>query len=808
MPALDQTSHSIGERRPGAPRRPEPPESPQRRRAVRADPSAAAVTFHALLDAEPSTASALLAPPTPARHVPRPRLLRRLQGADEASVVLLAAPAGYGKSTLLSEWSQSTGRPVAWLTLTALDNDPEMLLERLAQALAQLASPWPTAGGEHDTAATDPGPRRIDLARLPAPLRAHAATLNAIGCDRLLVLDDVHNLRSPDAVRILAELIGAGCAQLQVALASRAEPALGLARLRASGELLQLGPEDLEMTADEARRLLSAAGLEIDEPDLLALVDYTEGWAAALFLAAVLLRSRQDADASAVEAVRDATEVDEYVREEILAPLTATQRRFLIRTSVLPWLSPGVCDAMLEMEGSGEVMRLIAHRSLMLTPQHGTQGSYRCHSLVRDVLRRGLEMREPGEVTALHARASAWLAEHDDLEGAIDHAVAGRDPLRSGDLIWSHGTRFLANLDGRLTGWLSALGEEQVAQSPSLSLAAAFEALARGDAASCERWGIRTAAALGRDGEDGHKPARGRSGGREDWLWAGVSLARAAGAPRGIPEMAAEATKACELLDEASPMRPLACLLRGVALQLVGDALDGRTALEEAVRGTGEPTVRVEALALTELALADSGDGEWELAADRLARAREVLAAIELERDPTFAMTYAVAALVGSELGRGDDAKRDLATAARLLGELGDYMGWYEVQARTVMARACARLADVARARTLLAEASRWARRTNRVESLVAALDTAWGEVDDVCAAAADGPGLLTIAELRILRFLPTHLSFREIGERLHVSGNTVKTQAHAVYTKLGAGSRSEAVAKAASIGLIDVTIV
>jgi LuxR family maltose regulon positive regulatory protein len=808
MPALDQTSHSTGERRPAGRRR-DTAERPARRRAGQTDGSAAA-TFQALLDAEPAAAgAALLPPPLPARHVRRPRLVRRLRGADEASVVLLAAPAGYGKSALLSEWAQRERRPVAWVALTPLDNDPEVLLERLAQALGQLAAPWPEPEEGDSASARDAVPSRIDLAALPAALRAPAAALNAIGCNRLLVLDDVHNLRSPDAVRILADLIGAGCAQLQVALASRAEPALGLARLRASGRLLQLGPDDLEMTADEARRLLSAAGLEVDEPDLLALVDYTEGWAAALFLAAVLLRSRQDSDVGAVETVRDATEVDEYVREEILAPLSASQRGFLIRTSVLPWLYPGLCDAVLEREGSGEVMRVIAHRSLMLTPQHGAAGSYRCHSLVRDVLRRGLEMREPGEVAALHTRAGAWLAEHDDVEGAIDHAVAARDTKRAGELIWSQGPRFLGHLDGPLDGWLAALGEEQVGGSPSLSLAAAFEALGRGDAAACERWGIRASAALDRgDPEDSRKRARSRKAANDGWLQAGVCVARAAGAPSGIPEMAAQATTACELLDDASPIRPLACLLRGVALQLLGEGPGGRDALQQAVRGTTGPTVRVEALALTELALADSGEGEWELATDRIARAREVLAANELDRDPTFAITYAVAALVASELGHGDDAKRDLATAGRLLGELGDYMGWYEVQTRTVMARACARLADVARARTLLAEASRWARRTNRVESLVAALDKAWGEVDDVCAAAADGPGLLTIAELRILRFLPTHLSFREIGERLHVSGNTVKTQAHAVYTKLGAGSRSEAVAKAAAIGLIDVTIV
>jgi LuxR family maltose regulon positive regulatory protein len=796
MPTLDQANHQTAVRRPGAGSRTDSQERPRRRRG-HAEGSAAVAAFHALLAEESGPGADLLPPPTPARHVPRPRLLRRLQGAEEASVILLAAPAGYGKSTLLSDWAQRESRPVAWLTLTALDNDPELLLERLSEALTQLAAPWPARGEEDGASASN----RTGLARLPAPLRSQAATLNALGCDRLLVLDDVHNLRSPDAMRILADLIGAGCAQLQVAVASRAEPALGLGRLRASGQLIQLGPEDLEMTADEARRLLAAAGLQMDEPDLLDLVDYTEGWAAGLFLAAVLLRSRQDAGAGAVEAIRDAAEVHEYVREEILAPLPAGQRSFMTRTSVLPWLSPGLCDAVLETKGSGDVMLAVANRSLMVTPLHGAPGSYRCHALVRDVLGRGLERREPEEVSALHARASVWLAENEDFDGAIDHAVAARDAFRVGELVWSQGARYLSCMDGRLGAWLAALGDEQIAQSSCVSLAAAFEALARGDAEACERWGQRTAAAMRNDGD-------GEGGEVERALTAGLSLTRAAGAPRGIPEMAAEAAAAYGLLEEGSQLRPLASLLRGVALQLLGERSDGRAALEEAVHGSAEATTRVEALGLAELALADTADGEWELAADRLVRAREVLAEHDLEHDPTFAIAYAAGALVASEQGRGDDAKRDLATAARLLGELGHYMGWYEVQVRTVMARAFVRLADVGRARALLAEASRWARRTNRVESLVAALDTAWGEVDDVCAAAADGPGLLTIAELRILRFLPTHLSFREIGERLHVSGNTVKTQAHAVYTKLGAGSRSEAVAKAASIGLIDVTIV
>ncbi|HXB15976.1 MAG TPA: LuxR C-terminal-related transcriptional regulator [Solirubrobacteraceae bacterium] len=760
-----------------------------------------AAGFHALLAEERST-GVLAPPPTPARHVPRPRLFRRLQRTEDASVILLAAPAGYGKSALLSEWAQRESRPLAWLTLTALDNDPDLLLERLAEALSQLAAPWPASAEEDDATdgAAPAGPPRIDLARLPAPLRAQAATLNAIGCDRVLVLDDVHNVRSLDALRILAELIGAGCAQLKIALASRAEPQLELGRLRASGRLVQLGPDDLEMTADEARRLLKAAGLVLEEPDLLHLVDYTEGWAAALFLAAVSLRSRPDAGAGAVEAVRDAPELDEYVREEVLATLTARQRGVLSRTSVLRSLSPGLCDAVLDMDGSGEVLQAIAHRTLMLTPQHGTQGGYLCHSLVRDVLRRMLELHEPQGVALLHERASVWFAEHGDAGDAVEHAVAARDTRRAGALIWDQGSRYISSLDRRLAGWLEELGEDQVAQSARLALAAAFQELGRGDAETCERWARKASA------------ARSLHEGTEDadaaWLDAGIALAHAAGSTGSVPQMLEQATHAWEALDDSSAMRPLAALLRGVALQLLGELGAGHAALEDAVRGCSHPTVRVEALGLTELALAEAGAGDWELASDLVGRAQRVLADHGLDEDPMFASTHAGAALVLSERGQADDAKRELAAASRMLGELGQFMCWYEVRVRTVMARACVRLADVSRARTLLAEASRWARRTNRVESLVAALDAAWAEVDDICATALDGPGLLTIAELRILRFLPTHLSFREIGERLHVSGNTVKTQAHAVYTKLGASSRSEAVAKASAIGLIDVTIV
>ena len=156
MPTLDQANHQTAVRRPGAGSRTDSQERPRRRRG-HADGSAAVAAFHALLAEESGPGADLLPPPTPARHVPRPRLLRRLQGAEEASVILLAAPAGYGKSTLLSDWAQRESRPVAWLTLTALDNDPELLLERLSQRAdpARRAMARPGRGGRRDGVEAD-----------------------------------------------------------------------------------------------------------------------------------------------------------------------------------------------------------------------------------------------------------------------------------------------------------------------------------------------------------------------------------------------------------------------------------------------------------------------------------------------------------------------------------------------------------------------------------------------------------------------------------------------------------------------------
>ena len=199
---------------------------------------------------------------------------------------------------------------------------------------------------------------------------------------------------------------------------------------------------------------------------------------------------------------------------------------------------------------------------------------------------------------------------------------------------------------------------------------------------------------------------------------------------------------------------------------------------------------------------------DWERGADLATVARERLEAGAAADQSGAALVFAVSAWICAHEGLAFEAKGNLRRAAQLLEALAEYMPWYEVEARVAMARASIRLADVTLARTLLAQASRAARRIPDAAILRGWLDEAWSEIDDLGVSALNGACSLTMAELRILRFLPTHLSFREIGARLHVSTNTVKSQAHAIYAKLHVASRSEAVAQASALGLIEVDVV
>jgi LuxR family maltose regulon positive regulatory protein len=712
------------------------------------------------------------------RHVVRTRLLDELRALAPGTTVLLHGPAGYGKSSLIDEWSRADPRRFAWVDAAACRDDAAHLAAALIEAFVGRAG----------------GRRRHRCTRAADDELARAVAAGTRGNGAVLVLDDVDVLAGDSLA-----LVGAVARRLPdgvvLVLAGRAAPSVGLARLRAAGRLMELGPGELALTAREARELLAAAAIEVSPAALSRLLERTQGWPAALALAAA---SWPHDRVGAPEAVTRACAAGgtEYVREEVLAPLPPAERELLLSATVADVLCPELCDELRGRRGSGRLLRRLHERGL-LTPAGPDGGSYRCHALVRTTMHAELAACEPERLRELDRRAGVWLAEQGEVERALDHLVRARDSERAAELLWQDPERWMRP-DGAARTWLATLGRDQVAARPRLSTIAAHAMLAAGELAAACEWARTAGAALARGGEEPDRSA----------LRGALALVNASAGAGGPDQMERDAAAAYAAAAEDSPLRALACLLRGVAAQLQGDTTAAAALLRESERRTSRALPHARAHTLAQLALLHAEEQSWDLAEDACERALRVVAEAGLGTGPAAALPLASAGLAKSRRGACEEAKAHLLAASELLDGRSQLPPWQEVQARIALARTAAALGDVRDARSRLAEASRLARRTPAGGPFEAMLDAAWGELDAISAAALIGQGALTMAELRILRFLPSHLSFREIGERLHVSTNTVKSQAHSVYAKLGAISRTEAVARAARLGLVDAAIV
>lgn len=718
--------------------------------------------------------------------VERPRLLAKLSDNPHIPLVAIVAPAGYGKTSLLADWAQLDERCSMWLALEEWHNHPVALTREILATLPEVDFDCHPLS----QALADPQP---DL--LTSVLPALATTLESQVHPIVLILDDAHLIADPDALLVLASVAEHLPCGSQLVLASRTRLALPLGRLRAHRALLELGTAQLAMTCDEAAALLRAADVQVPTKDTEELVVRTEGWPAGLFLAALSAQDAPDVTAAIARFGGEDHVVGDYLRDEFLSDLNPHDLEFLLSTSILERLSAPLCDALLQCSGSALTLDRLACGPLPLEPIDRSHEWYRCHRLLRDMLLGELRHANPERATQLHLRASAWHASCGDFDSSIDHAVAAHDAPTTGDLLWEHLPRYLNEKRNDLVRvWLGHFSQDDLSLHASLALTAAYSALAFGDLRQAEHWGVVGAAALARTP---HPPRVGS-------LPTGVAVIEAAVGRHGVAPMGRHAARAFQLEDDDSPWRSICCLFQGVANHLTGDRAQAREHLEDGIHRSSVIAPPVEMLCLSQLAMITVEEGDWDRGADLIARAVRQVERHSLSSYPTSALTFAVSADLGAHAGRVDEGKRDARRAAHLLGHLGDFIPWYEAETRIMLARATLRLADVAAARTLLAEASQMARRVPDAVVFGGWLDETWGLLDSAATTALAGPATLTMAELRILRFLPTHLSFREIGARLHVSTNTVKTQAHAVYRKLDVSSRSDAVSRAASIGLLD----
>ena len=431
-----------------------------------AEPSAAALQRDVLL------ATKLRVPASRPDLVPRPRLTARLDEGLPRGLVLVCAPAGYGKTVLLTDWAQRSRRPVAWLSLDAGDNDPARF--------------W-----SHTVAALDPdrsgiGERVAPLLGPPAPSSFQGlvtALINELAGDEvLLVLDDYHVIGSPQVHESLAFLVEHRPAGLCVVLASRNDPPLALPRRRALGQLAEMRAAELRFTPAEAGELLQHAAPALPDASVAALAARTEGWAAGLALAALSLRGHDDAVGFVAAFTGSHRYVLDYLAEEVLERQGEQLRTFLLETSVLERLSGPLCDAVTGRAGSQALLEEAERAGLFLIPLDEVRGWWRYHHLFADLLRARLREERPGRLAQLHRNAAAWCEEHEMADEAIGHAAAGGEMLWAARLIERHFDEVF-NLRGEaatVRRWLSVLPAEVVRSRPRLLLAQALMAATSG----------------------------------------------------------------------------------------------------------------------------------------------------------------------------------------------------------------------------------------------------------------------------------------------------------------------------------------
>src|SRR5580692_11120587 len=440
-----------------------------------ADPPAAAPGGAPTSGQDALLATKLHVPRPQPGFVPRPRLVQALSQGLARGRVLICAPAGFGKTSLLADLTRSAGRPVAWLGLDTGDNDPARFWRYVVAALDQAQ---PGIAGRLGALLGPPAPRSFE-GLVTALINEFAAQ---VGRDEvLLVLDDYHLIDAGPVHESVAFLLEHLPPDRLLVVPGRADPPLPLTRLRARGQLAELRATELRFTTDEAAALLgAAAGPDLPDTAVVALTTRTEGWAAGLQLAALSLRGRTDAAGFVAAFSGSHRFVLDYLADEVLDGQPGPVRAFLLETSVLERLSGELCDAVTGRAGSQAMLQDIERAGLFLVPQDEVRGWWRYHHLFADLLRARLQAEQPGRVKALHRAAATWCEEHDLADDAVRHALAAGDAAWDARLVERHAETLLGRSEGAtLRGWLSALPAESVRDRPRLCLAQAYSA-ARG----------------------------------------------------------------------------------------------------------------------------------------------------------------------------------------------------------------------------------------------------------------------------------------------------------------------------------------
>jgi LuxR family transcriptional regulator, maltose regulon positive regulatory protein len=731
----------------------------------------------------------LHAPGVRKEWVQRDELIGYLAGCVTSRLLLVEAPAGFGKTMAVAQWRASMieDRPFAWISLDRGDDDPARLWSHVVAALQGACPEF--GGGDTLSALRAQVPDVLGkvLPRLANELAALRAPV-------VVVLDDYHMISEPgchDQVRFFLSHLPD---TVQLVLVTRADPPLPLARLRAAGVMAEVRAPELRFAPAQAAALVrTVAAIDLSEADLANLVERTEGWPAGVYLAALSLHGHSSPEAFVRQFGGDNRFIVDFLAEEVLSRQPAQIRQFLARTAVLDRFCAPLCEAVTGSANAAEILDVVERDNLFLVPLDDNRQWYRYHHLFAQALRSQLARTEPDIVPTLHQRASAWHRQSGSAEEAIDHALAARDVTAAVELIACHWPAYMDI--GRIStvhGWLRWLGDDHIGTDPVAAHCAAWCAVITGEPEPLRRWLPVLESAT----HDGPLPDGIQS------LKSSAALLRGSFGFDGIEAMRDSAHAAAELeSDPRSPWYALARTAMGSALYLSGELDAAAAPLTEALASEASiAAARVAALSL--LAVVRAEQGQTAQAQELVRTAGQLVRESDLGDTQQASVAYTAAGAFYAEQGHPLEAHKEFEHALRIRRRWFGISPWPVIDTMFRMASVLYDLGDCPAATALLGETR---------EMLAAWPDGAeaqWARLHRLERRSATSPRRaagepLTGREVTVLRMLRSTLSLREIGQQLYLSPNTVKTHAKAIYRKLDVSTRGDAIARGHDIGIL-----
>jgi len=723
--------------------------------------------------------------------VERPELIRYLADAP-VKLILVAAPPGFGKTTLVAQWRSSpiNHKPFAWVSLDRDDNDPSRLWWHVVSAL-HMACP------EFDSEKLLPTLRgqAPDLAETMLPVLINE--MASLSEQVILVLDDYHLIKRRACHEQMAFLLGHLPPSGQVVIITRADPPLPLARMRAIGEMAEIRGRELRFDHGQAAALIHAVvAVDLSDSDVADLVARTEGWPAGLYLAALSLRGQSSPSAFVRHFTGDNRFIVDYLVEDVLSQQPNDVREFLTRTSILGRFCAPLCDAVTGSANASAIIDVLERENLFVVPLDENRQWFRYHQLFAQVLRGQLTRTEPALVPVLHARASAWHRASGSTDEAVTHALAAGDVDGATDLI---ARNYYAYIDsGRVATvrrWLTLLGDDQIAASPLAAHCAVWTAALSGDQRVVRRFLplIETA------GDAGPLPDGMRS------FASSAAILQAIFGFDGLGPMREAGLRAVALeTDPESRWYSAAQTGLGGALYWAGEFGPAAAHLQEArLNPAALAMLRLAATTVMTMLSVETGRLTQ---ADELAReARELVTdpSLGLGGTPQSAHADLAMGAVLAAQGHLREARIELEQALQVRRKWPGMSPWPKLEIMLRLAPVLAGLGDRGGSAGLLNEARQL------LDSVPAGADAQLARLERLQRrlAGRSRPALsgepLTEREREVLRMLQGTLSLRDIGRELYLSQNTIKSHTRMLYRKLDVSDRAEAVARGRELGLI-----